>query len=198
MDTILSFEKMDNLTKASDIMGVVTAIISPEFKILFENSKCKEMHGKNLGKNCYNIYAGQDTVCENCPTQTVFKYGEVATEEFSGYDLNGNEIFVEIIASPIKNDDGKIIASIETVRDLTTRKKTEKEKGKLIKDLQETLSESKTLRGVLPICMHCKEIRDDKGAWNQLEKYITENSNAQFTHGICDKCLEQHYPEYTW
>jgi hypothetical protein len=51
------------------------------------------------------------------------------------------------------------------------------------------------LGGIIPICMHCKEIRDDKGYWNQLEKFITEHSEAQFSHGICDKCLKEHYPD---
>ena len=198
MDTVFSFKKMDNLTKSSDIIGVIAAIITPEYKILFENSKCKKIHGKNLGRNCYNIYANpsREFVCENCPVQAVFKYGEVAKEEFSSYDLDGNEIFIEVVASPIRNENGKIIASIETVRDLTARKKAEKEKEDLIKDLQNAFSELRILRGVLPICMYCKKIRDDKGSWNQLEKYITENSSAQFSHGICDKCLNKYYPEY--
>jgi hypothetical protein len=41
--------------------------------------------------------------------------------------------------------------------------------------------------------MHCKEIRDDEGAWNQLEKYIVEHSDAEFSHGICDKCMTEKY-----
>ncbi len=53
----------------------------------------------------------------------------------------------------------------------------------------------KTLEGIIPICTHCKEIRDDKGYWNKLEEYIAENSEAQFSHGICNKCMKQHYPE---
>ncbi len=61
--------------------------------------------------------------------------------------------------------------------------------------LQRALDEVKTLSGIIPICMHCKGIRDDKGCWNQLEKYISEHSEAQFSHGICDKCLKEHYPE---
>jgi hypothetical protein len=65
------------------------------------------------------------------------------------------------------------------------------ERERLIEELQVALDEVKTLRGIIPICMHCKKIRDDKGAWNQLEKYITENSDAQFSHGICDKCLNE-------
>ncbi|MBN2807917.1 MAG: response regulator [Deltaproteobacteria bacterium] len=64
------------------------------------------------------------------------------------------------------------------------------------KELEKALGEIKTLQGILPICMHCKGIRDDDGAWNQLEKYITEHSDAQFSHGICDKCLKEHYPDY--
>ncbi len=53
--------------------------------------------------------------------------------------------------------------------------------------------EIKALQGILPICMFCKEIRDDKGYWNQIEAYIESHSEAQFTHGICDPCLEKHY-----
>lgn len=63
------------------------------------------------------------------------------------------------------------------------------------KELKASLNDIKILKGVIPICMHCKGIRDDKGAWNILEKYISEHSNAQFSHGICEKCLKKHYPE---
>ncbi len=54
--------------------------------------------------------------------------------------------------------------------------------------------EIRTLEDILPICMHCKKIRDDQGYWNNLEKYIGERSGAQFSHGICPTCLEEHYP----
>jgi predicted HTH domain antitoxin len=65
------------------------------------------------------------------------------------------------------------------------------------KKLQDALEDIKTLKGIIPICMHCKEIRDDQGSWNQLEKYITEHSDAQFSHGICNKCLKKYHPELT-
>jgi len=61
--------------------------------------------------------------------------------------------------------------------------------------LQQTMAELKILRGLLPICMHCKKIRDEKGYWNQLETYISEHTNAEFSHGICDDCLNKLYPE---
>lgn len=56
---------------------------------------------------------------------------------------------------------------------------------------QQALDEIKQLKGIIPICMYCKEIRDDKGAWNRLEEYLETHSDAQFSHGICDKCMEE-------
>ena len=63
------------------------------------------------------------------------------------------------------------------------------------KELQMALSEIKRLSGLLPICSNCKKIRDDKGYWNQIEVYIQEHSEAQFTHSICRECAEELYPD---
>ena len=75
-------------------------------------------------------------------------------------------------------------------------KQAQIEKDNLIVELKESLLQVRTLEGIIPICMHCKEIRDDKGSWNKLEKYISEHSEAQFSHSLCEKCLEKYYPEY--
>jgi hypothetical protein len=48
----------------------------------------------------------------------------------------------------------------------------------------------------VPICASCKKIRDDKGYWNQVEKYVSEHSEAKFSHGICPECLKKLYPEF--
>lgn len=61
--------------------------------------------------------------------------------------------------------------------------------------LQKALEDVKTLRGILPICSSCKKIRDDLGYWNQVEQYISQHSEAQFSHGICPECLRKLYPE---
>ena len=74
------------------------------------------------------------------------------------------------------------------------RIKAEKDKEKLISELQKALKEVKTLSGLIPICSSCKKIRDDKGFWNQLELYIREHSEAEFSHGICPDCVEKLYP----
>jgi tetratricopeptide (TPR) repeat protein len=64
-------------------------------------------------------------------------------------------------------------------------------------ELQETIREVRTLSGLLPICAHCKKIRDDDGYWQQLEGYISKHSEATFSHGICPHCAEELYPEAT-
>ncbi len=61
--------------------------------------------------------------------------------------------------------------------------------------LERAMAEIRTLQGIIPICMYCKEIRDDEGYWMQLERYLSEHSHAQFSHSICDKCLEKYHPE---
>ncbi len=73
-------------------------------------------------------------------------------------------------------------------------KQTDKEKSEAIKELHKAMEEVKILSGFLPICASCKNIRDDKGYWNQIEAYISEHSEAEFSHGICPECLKKLYP----
>ena len=71
----------------------------------------------------------------------------------------------------------------------------EKERKELIAKLQHALSEVKKLEGILPICSHCKKIRDASGHWQLVEEYMADHSEAKFTHGICEECLVEHYPD---
>ena len=74
-------------------------------------------------------------------------------------------------------------------------KQADKEKSVVIAELKKALEEIKTLSGFLPICASCKKIRDDKGYWNQIEVYISEHSEAEFSHGICPECAQKLYPD---
>lgn len=76
------------------------------------------------------------------------------------------------------------------------RRREEKRK-RFIKNPQGTLSETEILRGLIPICSSCKRIRNEKGYWNELESYITNHSQAEFTHSICPICAEKLYPEFS-
>jgi DNA-binding response OmpR family regulator len=66
-----------------------------------------------------------------------------------------------------------------------------------VSDLQQALSDVKRLGGLLPICAYCKRIRDDGDYWKQIEQYLSEYSEAQFSHGICPQCLEAHLEQLT-
>jgi CheY-like chemotaxis protein len=62
-------------------------------------------------------------------------------------------------------------------------------------ELQDTLAKIKTLSGLLPLCSSCKKIRDDDGYWHQVEVYIRDHSEAEFSHGLCPECAKKLYPE---
>jgi len=93
MDTKFSLKKMETLTEVLEIVGDIAAIISLDYKVLFENSLCKKIHGENMGKHCYKAYANQKTVCDYCPCKSVLKHNKAARREFSCLDLDGNELF---------------------------------------------------------------------------------------------------------
>ena len=76
------------------------------------------------------------------------------------------------------------------------RKKTENERDKLIRKLQDALAQVKTLTGLLPVCSHCQKIRNDNGKWDDLELYIRNHSEADFTHGLCPVCAQKLNPDF--
>jgi PAS domain S-box-containing protein len=84
---------------------------------------------------------------------------------------------------------------LESFLDITERKRAEEERERLIGQLQEALAEVKTLSGLLPLCSSCKRIRDDQGYWQQIEAYIRDHSEAEFSHSVCPECAKKLYPE---
>jgi DNA-binding NarL/FixJ family response regulator len=85
---------------------------------------------------------------------------------------------------------------VRTLRHVVDRWKAAQERERLLRELQEALAEVKTLSGLLPICSNCKKVRDDKGYWTNVETYIQQRSDAQFSHGICPGCMQILYPGY--
>ena len=117
----------------------------------------------------------------------VFETGGPAQHEHrSGRD---EKYFLRTL-SPVKGPDGKTLAVNIVSKDITRLKRMETEREKLISELREALTKIKTLKGLIPICAWCKKVRDDKGYWNEIESYVKEHSDADFTHGICPECLK--------
>jgi PAS domain S-box-containing protein len=103
---------------------------------------------------------------------------------------DGHELIVEAQWRIVWGEAGQILGFQGVSRDITERKKVEAERDALIQNLKTALAEVRALEGMLPICGHCKKIRDDGGYWNQLETYISAHTDATFTHGICPDCAE--------
>jgi hypothetical protein len=82
------------------------------------------------------------------------------------------------------------------IQEVVERKRAEQELEKVVIELRQALAQVKKLSGFLPICASCKKIRDDKGYWQQIEEYITEHSEALFSHSICPECAKKLYPEF--
>ncbi len=115
------------------------------------------------------------------------------------YFLAAIDIAVDqYILKPVQSD--RLIEAIRKCADYVLRErevqKHNEEREKLILELQEANAKVKTLSGFFPICASCKKIRDDEGYWKQIETYISEHSEALFTHSICPECAKRLYPEY--
>jgi PAS domain S-box-containing protein len=106
----------------------------------------------------------------------------------------GGTVWLEINKQPYL-EDGNVAGFIGVARDITRRVQLDKERSALIAELQDAMASIKSLKGLLPICASCKKIRDDQGYWSQIEVYISEHSDAEFSHGICPDCARRLYPD---
>jgi len=88
----------------------------------------------------------------------------------------------------------RVSSALTLKHEMDCRKKRETELSRSNEELQHALREVKVLRGLIPICASCKNIRNDGGFWQQLEEYIGEHSEAEFSHGLCQPCLKKLYP----
>ena len=117
----------------------------------------------------------------------------IASESFHP-SMGGGRYFAST-ASRLNDRKGVVVGAIQSMRDITAAKHSEQERERLIGELQAAVAKVRTLSGLLPICAFCKNIRDDKGYWKRIETYISENSEAEFSHSICPKCARARYPD---
>jgi DNA-binding response OmpR family regulator len=88
----------------------------------------------------------------------------------------------------------RVTSALTLKREMDRRKEREADLRRSNDELQRALREVKVLRGLIPICASCKKIRNDSGFWQQLEEYLGEHSEAEFSHGLCQPCIKKLYP----
>lgn len=114
--------------------------------------------------------------------------------ELTATRKDGSIFPVEVSSVVFRDQDGEV-RTCTMMRDISERRAAEQERELLIQQLKEALSNVRTLGGLLPICAGCRKIRDEKGGWQELENYIREHTEADFSHGICPECRQRLYPE---
>jgi PAS domain S-box-containing protein len=104
---------------------------------------------------------------------------------------DGTIMDIEVVAHDIAF--GEWSALLAVLTDVTASRRAAEERERMIAELKEALANVKTLRGLIPICAACKKIRDDKGYWRQVEVYVRDHSEAEFSHGVCPECMKALY-----
>jgi len=162
------------------------------------NKEAAKVTGKKpeevIGKDDYFLFPADEAKTLIDGDRRVLENGQVMTYE-EVVTTTGGKVTYLSIKGPLYDSAGNVFGLFGVARDITDRKRAEEERERLISELQDALSKVKTLSGLLPICSHCKKIRDDKGYWNQVEKYVSEHTDARFSHSICPSCLREFYPE---
>lgn len=125
----------------------------------------------------------------------LFKTGSSGVYEKEYIRKNGEIFPVELNSFTIFGEDGSPFNLWGIARDITLRKQAEAEKEELMNELADALYRLKILSGIIPICSYCKKIRNDQGYWEQLETYITNHSEALFSHCMCADCAKKAYEE---
>jgi PAS domain S-box-containing protein len=174
-------------------------------KITFMNPEAANLLGRSMDELndagahflIHNRKAdGTPLPLENCPIHNVILTGLrfVSTEEvFTRKD--GTVFPIAVVSSPLF-EEGEIVGSVTAFRDISKQKELEQDRDQLILAYRDALEHVKTLKGFIPICSSCKKIRNDSGFWSQIEAYISEHSDAEFSHSICPECAQKLYPEY--
>jgi PAS domain S-box-containing protein len=166
-------------------------LVNREYEYLFMNkqhiSRLGVAESSYLGKKYGEFHSPDENNTFVEKIDQVFRSG--VSLQYQHRSLRNGKYFLRTL-SPIKDEHGMTTAVNIISKDVNELKKAEFERDKIIFELQEALTQIKTLKGLIPICAWCKKIRDDSGYWKQLESYLQEHSEADFTHGMCEECFK--------
>jgi PAS domain S-box-containing protein len=150
-----------------------------------------------VGKTDFDFFTHEHARQAYEDEQTVLRTGKPLTKEERETWAERPDTWVSTTKVPLHDEAGNAVGTFGISRDITARKMAEADRERLIGELQDALSKVKTLSGMIPICASCKKIRDDGGYWNQIESYLREHSEAEFSHGLCPECMARLYPDVT-
>jgi PAS domain S-box-containing protein len=158
----------------------------PDFRLTFMNRAADKILGggaeQSVGKTFWDQFPGMDPGVEQLLRRVMLERLAGSCETY--YDPRARWLAVHVY--PFRNGISVLF------NDISERKTAQSERERLIGELQDALANIRTLRGLIPICAWCKRIRNDRGYWEQLELYLGDHSDAEFTHGMCPDCLTKY------
>jgi hypothetical protein len=152
---------------------------SPNFPVRPENY---------LGRTDTEVFEGEEGARLTAIKEEVLRTGVESRTEVT-VTLQGEMHYFDLAVQPLSDPKGKLVGLLCSAIDITSLKKT-------IVKLQQALNDVQVMRGLLPTCASCKNIKDERGEWQPMEVYIQAHSEAKFSHGVCPTCLKKLYPDY--
>ncbi len=191
--------------KTVDAIDEWISLIDLDGKILKSNRKAESYFQfpvqKSIGLKCCTLLHESDEPIQGCPLP---KMRKTKKRESAEIKINDN-LWMQITVDPIFDGNKEMIGAVHIARDITQAIKIQEERElilnereRFVMDLKKAMNEIKTLSGLIPICSHCKKIRDDKGYWTRIESYIETHSDAEFSHGLCLECSDILYGDEDW
>ena len=195
----------EQLRKQKDFLMLIIDSLPHPFYVIDANNYAIRIANKAgmsetpaAGQTCFECTHSRNEPCDEtehpCPLAEVKKSKLPVVVEHIHRDHDGALRNCEVHGCPIVDDKGDVVQMIEYSLDITDRKNADLQREGLIGELRQALDQVNRLSGLLPICSSCKKIRDDGGYWTQIETYISEHSEAQFSHGLCLDCARKLYP----
>ncbi len=183
--------------KTFDSITDFVSVHDKDFKLVRVNKALSEFlqikPQELLGRYCFEVLHGLKKPWSNCPHKKAIHHEKTVTEMVDDAAIG---VPLLVCCSPCFDDNNEMVGTVHIARDISKEQAESREKEKLIKELNTALAEVKKLSGLLPICASCKRIRNDRGSWIQIETYIKNHAEVEFTHGMCPECMHKLYPDY--
>ncbi len=187
--------------------GVINSIADPVFvkdatrRYVIVNDALCAIVGRPreglLGENGDDLFPREEVDVSRKVDAIILETGEEHVNEKLLSNLSTGEVRTVVTHKSLYVDPNGQRFIVGVIRDFSERKRAEDERERMITELGEALARVRLLSGFLPICAHCKKIRDDQGYWTQIESYIRDHSEAEFSHGICPDCQKEFFPDHS-
>jgi PAS domain S-box-containing protein len=179
-------------------IGEGIALVGADGRLLFMNPQGAAIMGyapeELVGQN-WRPFIAPETLARTEAEAANRPQGVASKYETFGIARDGRQVPLIVSSRPLFEGE-RFAGTLAAFVDITERKQAEEERERLIAELREALANIKTLKGLVPICASCKKIRTDEGFWQQVEVYIRDHSEVEFSHGLCPDCLKKLYPEF--